>query len=111
MKVVILSTERKFLLIAKSGISNIKMFCSGTLLSHSKSKCVSISFGITFQFSFQCIFYTDIFLQNVVGASSGEKLGVHLLYILYIKPSNLVLFGALRLIISSGHDVYIAFKS
>jgi len=34
-----------------------------------------------------------------------------MLYILYIKPSNRVLFGALRLIISSGHLEYTEFRS
>jgi len=42
---------------------------------------------------------------------SGAKHDIHMLYILYINPSNRVLFGALRLIISSRHHVYIVFLS
>ena len=42
---------------------------------------------------------------------SVVKHDVHIFYILYIKPSNRVLFDVLTLKISSGHHVYIAFGS
>jgi hypothetical protein len=57
------------------------------------------------------MFYTGVFLQNIVDDVLGEQHFLHIFYILYIKPSNHVLFGALRFKKSIGHLEYTEFRS
>jgi hypothetical protein len=54
---------------------------SGFSLSNFKSKYISIRYGLSFQFSVQCIFYADVFAQNVLRDMSVEQYGVHIFYI------------------------------
>jgi hypothetical protein len=64
-----------------------------------------------FTVHFQCIFYTDVFLQNFLGDVSVKEIDMYIINILYIKLFRLWLFCVFWLKVSSGYMDITAFVS
>jgi hypothetical protein len=108
--VATVSTGKQCFTDTKFGIWTVYIFYSG------RSCVIALcneynQFYAKFTVHFVCIFYNDVFLQNLLGDVSVKVIDMYIISILYIKLSSLLLFCVFWLKVSSGYMDVTAFVS